>query len=61
LPAGDSELVQKVTKGPYNLELLDLGAEVEERRLEEAWSPTSSASCSNWAVPPDRAGLRGGE
>ncbi len=36
LPAGDSELVQQVTKDPYNLEFLDLRAEVDERRLEEA-------------------------
>lgn len=36
LPAGDCELVQQVTKDPYNLEFLDLGAEVDERRLEEA-------------------------
>lgn len=36
LPSGASELVQQVTKDPYNLEFLDLGAEVDERRLEEA-------------------------
>jgi predicted nuclease of restriction endonuclease-like (RecB) superfamily len=36
LPAGDSELVQQITKDPYNLEFLDLGAGTDERRLEEA-------------------------
>ena len=36
LPAGESELVQQVTKDPYNLEFLDLGAEMEERRLEDS-------------------------
>jgi predicted nuclease of restriction endonuclease-like (RecB) superfamily len=36
LPAGDSELVQQITKDPYNLEFLGLGADADEHRLEEA-------------------------
>ena len=36
LPAGESELVQQMTKDPFNLEFLDLGAEVAERKLETA-------------------------
>ena len=36
IPAGDSELVQQMTRDPYHLEFLDLGADVAERQLEEA-------------------------
>lgn len=36
LPAGESELVQQMTKDPYNLEFLGLGAGVAERKLESA-------------------------
>ncbi len=36
LPAGESELAQQITKDPYNLEFLDLEAEVTERKLEAA-------------------------
>lgn len=35
LPAPESELVQQITKDPYNLEFLGLGAEVAERKLED--------------------------
>ena len=36
LPAGDSELMQQLTKDPYNLEFLTLTAPVAERDLERA-------------------------
>lgn len=36
LPAGDSELVQEMTKDPYHLEFLDLAGQVAERHLEDA-------------------------
>jgi predicted nuclease of restriction endonuclease-like (RecB) superfamily len=36
LPAGDSELVQQLTKDPYNLSFLTLERDVAERTLEEA-------------------------
>ena len=36
LPAGDSELMQQLTKDPYNLEFLTLASEVAERDLERA-------------------------
>jgi predicted nuclease of restriction endonuclease-like (RecB) superfamily len=36
LPAPESELVQQITKDPYNLEFLGLGAAVAERKLEDA-------------------------
>ena len=36
LPAGDSELMQQLTKDPYNLEFLTLTAPVAERHLERA-------------------------
>jgi predicted nuclease of restriction endonuclease-like (RecB) superfamily len=36
LPAAESDLVQQITKDPYNLEFLGLGADVAERKLEDA-------------------------
>jgi predicted nuclease of restriction endonuclease-like (RecB) superfamily len=36
LPAGDSELMQELTKDPYNLEFLALAEPVVERELERA-------------------------
>jgi predicted nuclease of restriction endonuclease-like (RecB) superfamily len=36
LPAGESELMQQLTKDPYNLEFLTLAAPVAERDLERA-------------------------
>lgn len=36
LPAGDSELMQQLTKDPYNLEFLTLASDVAERDLERA-------------------------
>lgn len=36
LPAGDSELVQEMTKDPYHLEFLDLDGQATERHLEDA-------------------------
>ncbi len=36
LPDGESELVQQITKDPYNLEFLTLAADVVERDLERA-------------------------
>jgi predicted nuclease of restriction endonuclease-like (RecB) superfamily len=36
LPAGDSELVQQITKDPYNLEFLTLERNAAERTLEAA-------------------------
>ncbi len=36
LPAGESELVQQMTKDPYNLEFLGFRAGVAERKLESA-------------------------
>jgi len=36
LPTPESELVQQITKDPYNLEFLGLGAQVAERQLEDA-------------------------
>jgi len=36
LPAGESELVQQITKDPYNLEFVGLEAGVAERKLESA-------------------------
>ena len=36
LPAGDSELMQQLTKDPYNLEFLELATPVAERELERA-------------------------
>lgn len=36
LPAGDSELMQQLTKDPYNLEFLTLAGDVAERDLERA-------------------------
>jgi predicted nuclease of restriction endonuclease-like (RecB) superfamily len=36
LPAGDSELMQQLTKDPYNLKFLTLTAPVAERHLERA-------------------------
>lgn len=36
LPAPESELVQQITKDPYNLEFLGLAGEVAERQLENA-------------------------
>lgn len=36
LPAGDSELMQQITKDPYNLEFLTLARDVAERDLERA-------------------------
>lgn len=36
LPAGDSELMQQLTKDPYNLEFLTLAGDAAERDLERA-------------------------
>lgn len=36
LPAEESDPVQQITKDPYNLEFLDIEAEVDERHLEES-------------------------
>jgi predicted nuclease of restriction endonuclease-like (RecB) superfamily len=35
LPAGESELVQQITKDPYNLEFLGLNAEVARSAKDE--------------------------
>jgi predicted nuclease of restriction endonuclease-like (RecB) superfamily len=36
MPAAESELMQQVTKDPYNFEFLGISAEIAERELEEA-------------------------
>jgi predicted nuclease of restriction endonuclease-like (RecB) superfamily len=59
LPAGDSELMQQLTKDPYQLEFLTLAASVAERDSRQHWSPTPSGSCSSSAPASRSSGASG--
>ena len=66
LPAGDSELMQQLTKDPYNLEFLKLTTPVAERHLERALvaqverfllgssEPGPRSSDARWRIRPRR-------